>query len=282
MVTYGRGVLGEYSAAFSLSSVELFLKGPDANVKVAGTDLVGIGHDGWVWLIDDKSHRATSVSGVSALTDNLATNLRRDAADFREAIARLHRDDPASPRPAHPRRDLPDGGRRCRDRPDQPARLRVHPACADQRGTAGAPAAAARHQCRRRGPRDHPGAARPGLAVEPTGTPVPLPPPEGAEHGHHQQLHAVRHGAVRDHQRRDPAHPDLGGHRHLPGRDVPPAADRLHRAQGHRGHPRRHHHVDRGAGRRGTLRLEVRPGDDGRGEQTRHGPGGVLRGSSVG
>ncbi|MFI7608165.1 hypothetical protein ACIBTV_23885 [Micromonospora sp. NPDC049366] len=94
MVTYGRGVLGEYSAAFSLSSIELFLKGPDANVKVSGTDLVGIGHDGWVWLVDDKSHRATSVSGVSALTDNLVTNLRRDAGDFRDALARLQRDDP--------------------------------------------------------------------------------------------------------------------------------------------------------------------------------------------
>jgi hypothetical protein len=95
MVTYGRGVVGEYTAAFSLSSIETFLKGPDANIKVAGTDLVGIGRDGWLWLIDDKSHRATSVSSVSALTDNLTTNLRRDAADFRAGIERLQHQDPA-------------------------------------------------------------------------------------------------------------------------------------------------------------------------------------------
>ncbi|MEV4822029.1 hypothetical protein [Micromonospora sp. NPDC049274] len=93
MVTHGRGVLGEYTAAFSISSIELFLKGPDADVTARGTDLVGIGHDGWVWLIDDKSHRVRSVNGVTALTDNLVTNLRRDAADFRDAIARLQRDD---------------------------------------------------------------------------------------------------------------------------------------------------------------------------------------------
>ncbi len=94
MVTFGRGVVGEYTAAFSLSSIEMFLKGPDADVRVRGTDLVGIGHDGWVWLVDDKSHRAASVSSVTALTDNLTTNLRRDAGDFRTALAELRRQDP--------------------------------------------------------------------------------------------------------------------------------------------------------------------------------------------
>jgi hypothetical protein len=94
MVTYGRGVVGEYTAAFSLSSIETFLKGPDVHVKVPGTDLVGIGHDGWLWLIDDKSHRTPSVSTVSALTDNLTTNLRKDAGDFRAAIERLQHQDP--------------------------------------------------------------------------------------------------------------------------------------------------------------------------------------------
>ncbi|TNH31731.1 hypothetical protein FHG89_00745 [Micromonospora orduensis] len=180
MVTYGRGVLGEYSAAFSLSSIELFLKGPDANVKVAGTDLVGIGHDGWVWLLDDKSHRATSVSGVSALTENLVTNLRRDAADFRDAIARLHRDDPGfTPDPR-----ILDAISRMEDAAAEIDRI-------NRRGSASSrPARISRALEERRlrlrvtsaagEVREITQALRDlGLAVEPTGTPVPLPPTGG-------------------------------------------------------------------------------------------------------
>ncbi|MET7707552.1 hypothetical protein [Micromonospora sp. NPDC005413] len=180
MVTYGRGVLGEYSAAFSLSSIELFLKGPDANVKVAGTDLVGIGHDGWVWLIDDKSHRATSVGGVSALTDNLVTNLRRDAADFREAITRLQRDDPGfTPDPR-----ILDAISRMEDAAAEIDRI-------NRRGSASTrPARISRALEERRlrlrvtsaagEVREITQALRDlGLAVEPTGTPVPLPPTGG-------------------------------------------------------------------------------------------------------
>jgi hypothetical protein len=94
MVTFGRAVPAEYTAAFSLSSVEQFLKGPDANPRVGGTDLVGVTHADLVWLVDDKSHRTPSVSSVTALTDNLAQNLAKDAAEFRAAIARLRREDP--------------------------------------------------------------------------------------------------------------------------------------------------------------------------------------------
>jgi hypothetical protein len=94
MVTFGRATQAEYTAAFSLSSVEQFLKGPDANPRAGGTDLVGVTHDDWVELIDDKSHRTQSVSSVTALTDNLAKNLSKDAAEFRAAIARL-REDPS-------------------------------------------------------------------------------------------------------------------------------------------------------------------------------------------
>ncbi|MFG1649663.1 hypothetical protein ACGFIE_07025 [Micromonospora sp. NPDC049275] len=180
MVTYGRGVLGEYSAAFSLSSIELFLKGPDANVKVAGTDLVGIGHDGWVWLLDDKSHRATSVSGVSSLTENLVTNLRRDAADFRDAIARLQRDDPGfTPDPR-----ILDAISRMEDAAAEIDRI-------NRRGSASTrPARISRALEERRlrlrvtsaagEVREITQALRDlGLAVEPTGTPVPLPPTGG-------------------------------------------------------------------------------------------------------
>ncbi|GAB3142930.1 hypothetical protein GCM10027290_18410 [Micromonospora sonneratiae] len=94
MVTFGRATPAEFTAAFSLSSIEMFLKSPDDAPMIRGTDMVGIAHDGWVWLVDDKSHRATSVSDVSALTTNLVTNLRDDAAAFRDAINRLRRADP--------------------------------------------------------------------------------------------------------------------------------------------------------------------------------------------
>ncbi|WP_410808992.1 hypothetical protein [Micromonospora sp. 067-2] len=180
MVTYGRGVLGEYAAAFSLSSIELFLKGPDANVKVAGTDLVGIGHDGWVWLIDDKSHRSTSVGGVSALTDNLVTNLRRDAADFRDAIARLQRDDPGfTPDPR-----ILDAISRMEDAAAEIERINRRGSASTRPARISAALEARRLRLRVTSAagevREITQALRDlGLAVEPTGTPVPLPPTGG-------------------------------------------------------------------------------------------------------
>ena len=104
MTTYGRSVPAEFTAAFSLTSVHGFLKGPDVNTRARGTDLVAVGKDGWYWLIDDKSHGASSlidpsrpgvtVGDVSALTTNLTENLRRDAAAFRSAAAQLQGDYP--------------------------------------------------------------------------------------------------------------------------------------------------------------------------------------------
>jgi hypothetical protein len=99
MVTFGRATPAEYTAAFSLSSIEQFLKGPDANPRQAGTDLVGVTHDDWVELIDDKSHRTQSVSSVTALTDNLATNLHDDARRFRAALQELQKDPGFTPDP---------------------------------------------------------------------------------------------------------------------------------------------------------------------------------------
>lgn len=94
MMTYVRSVFGEHTAAFSLPEIDFFLKGPDIHTRRPGTDLVGIGHDGWVWILDDKSHKASSVSSVSALFENLVGNLRDDARQFREDIARLRRESP--------------------------------------------------------------------------------------------------------------------------------------------------------------------------------------------
>lgn len=88
MTHWGRATQGEFTAAFSLGALDILLKGPDYRPNEGGTDLVGIGKDGWVWVIDDKSHRAPSVSGATALTKNLVTNLRDDADAFRKELAR--------------------------------------------------------------------------------------------------------------------------------------------------------------------------------------------------
>lgn len=94
MVHWGRSGTAEYTAAFSLSGIEAFLKGPDHSPQVGGIDLIGLGNDGWGWLIDDKSHRATRVSGVSAFEGDLAGNLFDDARAFEDAMERLRGDDP--------------------------------------------------------------------------------------------------------------------------------------------------------------------------------------------
>jgi hypothetical protein len=97
MVTFGRAVPGEYTAAFALGSIEMFLKGPDVNVRAGGTDLVGIGHDGWTYLIDDKSHRAPSVDDVTSLNEFLVPNLRDDAARIERTVADLRAREPDIP-----------------------------------------------------------------------------------------------------------------------------------------------------------------------------------------
>jgi hypothetical protein len=177
MVTFGRAVPAEYTAAFSLSSVEQFLKGPDANPRLRGTDLVGITADDWVWLIDDKSHRSASVSSVSALTDHLAENLRRDAADFRTAIADLKARDPAfeaDPRVIHAIERMEDTAAEVeyieRHGPASTRPERIDAVLQVRRLALKVTSAMGEVREISEALRDL------GLAVEPTGTPVPLPP----------------------------------------------------------------------------------------------------------
>lgn len=180
MTHYGRAAVGEYTAAFSLSSVELFLRGPDANVRSAGIDLIGIGHDGWLWLIDDKSHRAASVSSVTALTDNLATNLRTDAANFRAALAELRTRDPGftpDPRVLDAIGRMEDAAadieRINRTGPEGTRAARIAGALEDRRLRMRVTSAAGQVTQISQALRDL------GLAVEPTGTAVPWPNPGG-------------------------------------------------------------------------------------------------------
>ncbi|MFC0003544.1 hypothetical protein [Micromonospora siamensis] len=180
MTHYGRAAVGEYTAAFSLSSVELFLRGPDANVRSAGIDLIGIGHDGWLWLIDDKSHRSASVSSVTALTDNLATNLRNDAANFRTALADLRTRDPGftpDPRVLDAIGRMEDAAvdidRINRTGPESSRPARIARSLQDRRLRMRVTSAAGQVAEISQALRDL------GMSVEPTGTAVPWPNPGG-------------------------------------------------------------------------------------------------------
>lgn len=83
-----RGALGEFDAAHQLPGNIAVLKGPDHDVTVRGTDLVGVDVDtGRLLVVDNKALAAETVSDVSALTRNLATNLAADAASFALLLA---------------------------------------------------------------------------------------------------------------------------------------------------------------------------------------------------
>jgi hypothetical protein len=83
-----KGHLGEYSAAFDLGNVLIFLKGPKEDVTTPGTDLVAIDPaTGEVLLIDNKAVKAKLLSKVTALMRNIAKNLADDVAEFQRGAA---------------------------------------------------------------------------------------------------------------------------------------------------------------------------------------------------
>ena len=86
MVTHIRGLLGEFTAAFDLGDRLIFLKGPDYDVTIPGTDLVGVSRDGRVWLIDNKAMSVDELGSVSSLTRNLPKNIGDDTAAFKDAF----------------------------------------------------------------------------------------------------------------------------------------------------------------------------------------------------
>ncbi|MEV0154971.1 hypothetical protein AB0H57_14660 [Micromonospora sp. NPDC050686] len=180
MTHYGRAAVGEYTAAFSLSSIKRFLHGPDADVRVRGIDLIGIGHDGWLWLIDDKSHAAGSVSSVTALTDNLTTNLRNSAADIAAVLDDLSAREPGFV----PDPQVLDALQRMRDAAAEVDRInrtgkptnrpaRIAQALEDRRLRLRVTSAAGQVTELSRALREL------GLAVEPAGITVPWPNPGG-------------------------------------------------------------------------------------------------------
>jgi hypothetical protein len=84
MVTHIKGLAGEFTTAFDLGDRMIFLKGPDYDVTIPGTDLVGVTKDGRVWLIDNKALTAKELDSVSSLTRNLPKNIGDDAAAFND------------------------------------------------------------------------------------------------------------------------------------------------------------------------------------------------------
>jgi hypothetical protein len=82
MVTHIRGLLGEFTTAFDLGDRLVFLKGPDYDVTIPGTDLVGVTKDGKVWLIDNKAMSQAELNSVGSLTRNVAKNIADDTAAF--------------------------------------------------------------------------------------------------------------------------------------------------------------------------------------------------------
>jgi hypothetical protein len=83
MVAHIRGLLGEFTAAFQLGENLIMLKGPDYNVTIPGTDLVGVTRDGRIWLIDNKALSAEELGSVSSLIQNVAKNVEDDTATFK-------------------------------------------------------------------------------------------------------------------------------------------------------------------------------------------------------
>jgi hypothetical protein len=83
MKTHIRGMAGEYTSAFELGNGLSILKGPDYDVTIPGTDLVGVADlTGDIWLIDNKAWSSSELSAVDALTRNLVGNIADDAKDF--------------------------------------------------------------------------------------------------------------------------------------------------------------------------------------------------------
>jgi hypothetical protein len=82
------------------------IKEPKGNPREGGTDLIAVADDGRVVVVDDKSHRGTSVSSVTAMMENLVQNVlgtgspNRVGGDVAQIRAELARAYPSGP-PAH-------------------------------------------------------------------------------------------------------------------------------------------------------------------------------------
>jgi hypothetical protein len=92
------GMHGELTAAFTLGQIHaddiVFLKVPDLNPRVPGTDLVAVYQGDKVWMIDNKAYSQSLVDKVTALTGSFPKNLSDDAVSFAEHPKLGRRGDP--------------------------------------------------------------------------------------------------------------------------------------------------------------------------------------------
>jgi hypothetical protein len=80
---HGRGQFGEWTVAFWAGERYLILKGPDASVTAAGTDLWLVPRGGGdILAVDVKELAAAEVTAVTALTRNFPRNMTRDVAGW--------------------------------------------------------------------------------------------------------------------------------------------------------------------------------------------------------
>lgn len=83
MRTQVRGMLGEFSAVFSLGHDFWVLKGPDFNVTEPGTDFVVVSRrTGELWFCDNKALSAEDLGAVSSLVQNIGQNMADDMASM--------------------------------------------------------------------------------------------------------------------------------------------------------------------------------------------------------
>lgn len=91
MVSFYSGMHGEFIAAFTLGKIHkgdiVFLKIPDLDPRVRGTDLVAVFQGDQVWMIDNKAYSQSLVEQVTALTGSFPENIKNDAGEFQRSGA---------------------------------------------------------------------------------------------------------------------------------------------------------------------------------------------------
>jgi hypothetical protein len=91
--TEGVGKAGEVQASFLMGKRFMFMKGPEGDVNIPGTDLVAIENaTGDLWIVDNKALAGQEIGSVTALLQNIVQNIAADIADF-ERNPNLHAPD---------------------------------------------------------------------------------------------------------------------------------------------------------------------------------------------
>jgi hypothetical protein len=89
IATEGVGKAGEVQASFLMGKRFMFLKGPEGDVNIRGTDLVAVEEStGDVWLVDNKAVAGQQVGRVPALLENIVKNIEDDVKAFEKTAGK--------------------------------------------------------------------------------------------------------------------------------------------------------------------------------------------------